>query len=312
MENITAINSVYAYYFPEVRSLVRKTISTFDQDLLLTAIFPGLDDFHKPLIEKFILASAKYQTGLDGFSHRYFINGSSEGIFHLLVDSVYRNTGKPIYVFKGEYEGYKEYTKNIGGTVTEIEFGSDLSRLTLGRWFISNPSAIKGNLLDNELIKAICDLGHEVVLDIAYIGLTKAYKLDLTHQNIIAVVASMSKPFGLFYYRAGLAFVRRPIPTLYANKWFKNILSITIAEAVIDKFGFGYFYPKYKSFQDSALTQLSREAGIPVLPSDVLLLSHLPKENAKDLTPDQLDRLSKYLRGDTYRFCLTPYFLSLE
>jgi histidinol-phosphate/aromatic aminotransferase/cobyric acid decarboxylase-like protein len=312
MSKIKAISSVYAYYYPEVRQTVDKVIKNFSQDLLLKSIFPGLDNYHFPFVDKFIKLSSRYQQGLSGFASKYIVNGSSEGIFHLLVDALFHNQGKPIYVFKGEYEGYKEYAKNMGGTVIEIDLNDDLSNLLLGRWFISNPSAINGNIIKNELINKICDLGHEVILDLSYIGTTKEYRLNLTHPNIIAVLVSMSKPFGLFYYRLGLVFTRKQMPTLYPNKWFKNILSVTIGEAVLDKFGIGYFYKKYQSFQKTALQKLSKEVGTPVLPSDILLLAHLPKEKTNKLSKNQIESIRVYLRGDNYRFCLTPYFLSLE
>ena len=311
VRKIKAINSVYAYYYLEVRKTVEKVIKKFSQDILLKSIFPGLDNYHIPFVEKFVSCSAKYQIGLNGFENKYFVNGSTEGIFHLLVDAVFHNQDKPIYIFKGEYEGYREYAKNIGGIVTEIDINSDPKNLPLGRWFISNPSAIDGNIIKNQIIKKLCDLGHEVILDISYIGTTKQFRIDLSHPNIIAVLASMSKPFGLFYYRIGITFTRKPMMTLYPNKWFKNILSITIGETLLDKFGIGYFYGKYRPFQKKAIEMLSKEIGIKVFPSDILLLAHLPVEKAKKLTIKQKELLSKYSRGDGYRFCLTPYFLDL-
>jgi len=309
MHKIKAISSVYAYFYPEVRKEVDRVVKNFSQDLLLKSIFPGLDNYHDDFINKFISCSKKYQRGLDDFTSKYFVNGSSEAIFHLLVDAIFHNEGKPIYVFKGEYEGYKEYAKNIRGLVTEIDKASNLDKLPLGRWFISNPSAIDGNIIDNKFIDRICDLGHEVVLDISYIGTTREYKFDLTHKNIIAVLASLSKPFGLFYYRIGIAFTRKQMPTLYPNKWFKNILSVTIGEALLNKFGIGHFYKKYQKVQREAIKQLVQEIGVPVHPSDILLLANLQNNN---LTKNQKEKLIKFLRGDNYRFCLTPYFLELD
>lgn len=309
MKKIKALDSVYAYYYPEVRAVVDKVLKSFSQDLLLKSIFPGLDNYHDSFIKKYVNKSSKYQIGLAGFKNKYVTNGSSEGIFHLLVDSVFHNESKPIYTFKGEYEGYREYAKNLGGTVKEIDISSNLKKLPLGRWYISNPSAIDGNIIDNKIIHHLCNLGHEVVLDITYLGTTKEYQLDLSHPNIVAVLASMSKPFGLFYYRSGIIFTRKQMPTLYPNKWFKNILSITIAEALLDKFGIGHFYKKYQPSQENAIKQLSQETGVAVTPSDVLLLAHI---KSSDLFPEQKAKLQKYLRGDNFRFCLTPYFLESE
>lgn len=309
MTQIQAIKSVYAYYYPEVREVVDNVIKNFSQDLLLKSIFPGLDNYHDSFINKYVKKSAKYQTGLTNFENKYFVNGSSEAIFHLLVDSIFHNQGKPIYVFKGEYEGYREYARNIGGSVTEIDITSDLSKLPLGRWFISNPSAIDGNILENSFINSICELGHEVVLDVSYLGSTRVYQFDLSHPKIVAVMVSMSKPFGLFYYRIGIAFTREPLPTLYPNKWFKNILSIAIGEALLDKFGIGYFYTKYQEVQRKAIESLNHEAGIIAKPSDVLLLANLSDDN---LNQKQKDTFQSFKRGDSYRFCLTPYFLELK
>lgn len=309
MKKIKAISSVYAYYYPEVRKEVDKVVKNFSQELLLRSIFPGLDNFHDSFVEKYIKYSHKYQKGLSNFSNKYFVNGSSEAIFHLLLDSIFHNEGKPIYVFKGEYEGYKEYAKNMGGTVTEIDFNSNIKKLPLGRWFISNPSAIDGNIFKNEDINSIASLGHEIVLDVSYLGSTREYQLDLSHPNIIAVLVSLSKPFGLFYYRIGIAFVRKQMPTLYPNKWFKNILSITIGEALLDKFGIGHFYKKYLPFQKKAIENLNKETGVTINPSDILLLAN---QADKNIPQNKKELLSKFQRGDNFRFCLTPYFLELE
>lgn len=306
---IKAIKSVYSYYFPEVRKVVDDISKKYPHSLLLKSVFPGLDDFHQPLIQKYIQKSQKYQKGLGSFSYSYFSNGSSEAIFHLLVDALFIEK-IPVYMLKGDYEGYREYTKNLGGNIIEVEDDPIIiKKLPLGRWFISNPSSRDGNLIDNSKIKYICDLGHQVILDLAYLGLTKEYQIDLTHPGIIAVVASLSKPYGLFYSRIGFTFSRKPLPTLYPNKWFKNILSICIGEKILDSFDFGYFYKKYKSWQETAIKQMSRENGVRALPSDVLLLSFLPKEK---VSKNYQEKFQDFLRGDNYRFCLTPYFLDFE
>ena len=307
MTHIRAIKSVYCYYFPETRKIIDEVIKQFPHDLLLQSVFPGLDNFHEPLIEKYVKLSGKYQKGLENFTNRYFCNGSSEAIFHLIAKHIINHPSNPIYVLRGEYEGYKEYTKNLGGIVVEVDNDIDIiRRLNPGLWFISNPSAIDGNLHPNSLIKSICDLGHQVIVDLAYLGLTRQYRIDLAHPNIIAVVASMSKPYGLFYYRVGFAFTRNPMPTLYPNIWFKNILSVVIAEKILDNFGFGYLYRKYLPSQKKAIMELNKEANTKVIASDILILANLP---AKD-TSSSPESISQYKRGSNYRFCLTPYFLS--
>lgn len=305
MNKIKALKSVYCYYFPEIRQTVDMVIKNFDHNLLLKSVFPGLDDYHEKLMEKFVEKSNKFQLGLDKFPYRYFCNGSSEAIFHLLIES--QKKGLPIYVFKGEYEGYKEYAKNVGVGVLEVDKNLKvIKKIPKGRFFISNPSAINGNFLKENLINKIGEMGHEMVIDIAYLGLTKRKLINLTNQQIIAVVASMSKPFGVFYYRIGFAFCRSKQPTLYPNIWFKNILSIQIAERILDKFDFGYFFQKYLPWQKRATRELRQQTGKKINTSDVLLLANYKDQNNQDSTLE-IFRRDKYLR-----FCLTPYFLERE
>ena len=48
-------------------------------------------------------------------------------------------------------------------------------------------------------------------------------------------MVSFSKPYGLFYYRVGFTFCREPIPALYANKWFKNVYGLLVAEKILNE-----------------------------------------------------------------------------
>ncbi len=306
--HIRAIKSVYSFYFPEVRQIIDESAKTYPHDVLLKSVFPGLDNFHLPLIDTFVNTSHQYQQGLVDFKYKYFSNGSSEAIFHLLIDTIKEKL--PIYVLKGEYEGYREYAKNLGVSVIELE--PDLSlikNLPFGRFFISNPSARNGNLIDNQFVINICELGHQVVIDLAYLGMTRPYQIDLTHKNIIAVVASLSKPYGLFYSRIGFSFCRKPLPTLYPNIWFKNIFSIHIALKILKNIKFGSLRQKYLSWQQQAITTISLENHIDVNQSDVFLLANLSITKTNKLS---LVNLADFRRGEYYRFCLTPYFLDQQ
>lgn len=301
-KSIKAIKPVYCYYFPEVRAIVSETLGKFDHQLIRESIFPGLDNYHERLLDKFVQKSAGYQKGLEDYPCKYICNGSSEAIFHLLVEAGER--GLPIYVLSGEYEGYREYAKNIGLRVTEVDTNwEEIKRVPKGRWFISNPSARDGNIIDNGWISKLGDLGHELVIDVAYLGLTPRKQIDLSHQNIVAVVASMSKPFGMFYFRVGFAFSRKPLLTLSPNKWFKNILMIQLAENILDKIEFGSLWRRYHQWQTKAVQELARESGENITASEVLLLAHADTKNKQ---------LSDYQRGNQHRFCLTPYYLEFE
>ena len=312
-KTIKAIKPVYSYYFPEVREIIDRVVSEFPHDILLKSVFPGLDDFHLEVIDKYINFYKKEIPAISNFQFKYTSSGSSEGIFHLLVWIKTNHPKTPIYTFKGEYEGYKGYGENIGLKVSEIDLDStEFEKLKPGFWFISNPSAINGSIIPNNKIISICEAGHRVIYDLAYLGMSKTHRFDLSHPNIIAVVCSMSKPFGLFYYRVGFTFSRFEIKTLYPNVWFKNILSLIIADNILSSFKSDYFYSKYGPLQKKILKKIRKVSGVKILPSDVYLLGYLTKKDYLRLPEKLKSEISKFQRHDFFRFCLTPYFLEQE
>jgi len=297
-----ATRTVYCYYFPEVRKIINEATAKFPHETFLKSISPGLDDFHKPVMQKFMNFHSKQLSLLNEFPNQYFTCGASEAIFHLLVQIKAKNPGLKVYTLKGEYEGYKEYASRIGIKITEVEENSDFSKLEKGIWFISNPSARNGNIIPNEFISKICKF-HKVILDATYVGLTKEFSFDLSNKNIIAVISSLSKPFGLYYYRIGFAFSRKPIETLEANIWFKNILSLIIADKIFDTLRPQQLYLKYRPMQEKIIAQINKEDALDLKPSDVFLLAN---------TKTRKETIEKFKRRDNYRLCLTPYFLEGE
>ena len=297
-----ATRTVYCYYFPEIRKIIDDITKNYPHNIFLQSIEPGLDNFHFPVIEKFIDYHSKTLPDLKDFKYRYFTSGASEGLFHLLVKIKTKNPNAIIYVLKGEYEGYKEYAQRVNLGVIEVEDSEDFSALKKGTFFISNPSARDGNIIDNKLIDKICRY-HEVVFDATYAGLTQEYRFDISSKNIIAVIASMSKPFGLYYYRIGFAFSREPIETLEANIWFKNIFSLIIADRIFDTIKPRELYNKYKPIQKKIISRINEKEKLGLKPSDVMLLACSTEKNTL---------LEQYRRGRFCRICLTPYFLENE
>lgn len=314
MEQLKTMKSVYSYYFPEIQDLISETTKSYPHEEFLKSLTPpGLDDFEKPVVAKMKEFYKEEVIGLDEFSFVYPTAGSSEGIYHLLTRIKTETPEKPIYTLVGEYEGYRECTAGMGMKVIEVEENlEEIRKLPLGVWFISNPSARNGNIIEDSLIKQIADLGHEIVLDLAYLGMTEKYKFDLSHPNIVAVLTSMSKPFGLFYYRVGFTFTKKEVRTLYGTKWFKNVLSLIIAEKVFEKFTARYFFEKYAPIKKEILGQIKKDTGIALRSSQVLLLAFLTEDDFEKLTATQKELVVPFKRGHFYRFCLTKYFLERE
>lgn len=271
------LKAVYAYYFPEVREVIDKIVADYPHETFLKSVKPGLDDYHRPVIESYLRHFEHQLPDLKKFPFQYVTGGASEGIFHILSRIAAEQTKKPLYVLEGEYEGYAGYGANLGLNFQTIREPSDFLRTEPGIIFISNPSARDGNIIQNEGIIAACNAGHKIVYDATYVGLTNPYHFDLEHENILVVITSLSKPFGLYYYRIGFTFTRFEMKTLEVNKWFKNILSLRIAKDVLNNIGETQLVDKYRAFQDDAIRKMEEELGIQVDPSQAVLLGNAKK-----------------------------------
>jgi histidinol-phosphate/aromatic aminotransferase/cobyric acid decarboxylase-like protein len=309
MNDLIPTKTVYCYYFPEVRKVITKVTKNYPHEIFLKSINPGLDDYHEAVIEMYCEHVRNQIIGLNTFEYRYTTAGASEGIFHILSKIASSDKKEPLYIFEGEYEGYSGYGTNLGLEFQIVDIKTNFSELEKGIFFISNPSARNGNILPNELFERIGKAGHEIIADLTYVGLTEPHEFKVDYPFIKAVIVSLSKPFGLYYYRVGFCFSREEINTLYVNKWFKNILSLKIAKEVLTKFSASELHTFYKEQQVAIIERLSKSFGIKVYPSDSLLLAYAKESEV----PESLkESLQIYKRGGFYRFCLTPYFLEEE
>jgi len=346
MKKFKAMKAVYCYFFPEVEQLVRdvessllgnmnrvttpakevcdKLDSVFSPHLEIPQTPEGyidLDEIHVPIIERIVNAYSHIVPGLKDFGYRYPTSGSSEGIFKILAKLKVEGIDN-IYVLNGEYEGYGEYAKELKMNVNIIDVGEDVCEIDIdglkpGIWFVSNPSTCDGNIISNKFINDLCNNNHKVVLDLAYVGATRFYEFDVSHENIIAVLMSLSKPYGLFRYRIGFTFSRNEIRSLYGNKWFKDTGRLlqglkVVEELGPDRDGYTMLYKKYWPVQMKIIKEINDEHGLSMKASDSLLLGYLYDVDKSRLNEDQLNMISDFKRGNGYRFCLTPYFEEIE
>ena len=305
---IEPLKAVYSYYYPEVRDIISRVTADYPHEVFLRSVDPGLDDFHVPVIEAYLQHMQDQLPDLGQFPYQYTTAGS-EAIFHILAEISAFRREVPLYVLEGEYEGFSGYGQNIGLSFTSVPEDQDMAALPAGIFFVSNPSARDGNTLADGLLEKIGIAGHEIVCDLTYVGMTDPQQILVDHPYISKVVVSLSKPFGLYYYRIGFCFSRTEMKTLMVNKWFKNILSLIIAKQVLSELGSSELSKTYRAWQQRAVDTLSERWGIPVQASDVMLLAHIQQT---DVPEDKREALEKYRRGDRYRFCLTPFYLMYE
>lgn len=310
---------------PEVQKIVHRALTNLNQthlqsisihSILKKNYDPGLDDLHLPLMEKYErFARTEGVIGLETFPHSYFTNGSSEGIFHLLSHyAVVQDL--PIYQLDGEYQGYGEYLKTMGKNIevirtTRSDLKGHISKAKPGVIIISNPNSMAGFAYTDAFLQELAGHGHKLIVDLAYMGMTRRpLNLNMQADYITAVVGSLSKSFGLYYYRIGFCYSKLPIPSLYGNKWFKNALSIKIGEAVLDGVDLPALKEKYFKIQEEAIVSANDHHSLwkdsdKIQPSDVWILGyHLGNKTAE---------FDKFKRAESkYRFCLTPYFQNQE
>ncbi len=311
MNTFKAITTVYSYYMPEIRELITDLTQEYPHDVFLRSVSPGLDDFHHPIIDKLIAAHTHDVPHLSQFAHRYPTAGSEEGIREYMT--LLQSSGvERIYAWEGDYEGYRETARTRNITAVEVDYDGDPAALLPGYWFLSNPSARNGMIVPPQKIQAVLEAGHKVFYDLSYLGATGPAVFDLSHPNVVAAAISFSKPYGLFYYRVGFTLCREPIPALYANKWFKNVYGLLVAEKILDEIDLDGLARRYKAVQSLIVEEIEREFGLGLSASDAFLLAKLPPEAAARLSVEQREAIRRFRRGDWYRFCLTPYFLERE
>lgn len=304
------LKSVYSYLFPEVRKVIESVEPAELNRVLLRSVDPGLDDFHRPFLEEYYQYLAKQLVGLHEYPEAYITGGASEAIFHLLAREKSRNPKIKLYTLNGEYEGYAGYARNLEINCITVGSIENLAQQSPGVLFVSNPSAKDGNSLSRSEWEKILDSGHRIFYDATYVGLTDKLKINVSHPAIEVVVASMSKPFGLYYLRVGAIYSRHPLPTLEVNKWFKNIHSIMVARKVLSNVNSEELVQRCRTSQQRAVARLNQNFGLETKPSEVVLLANMRK--AEPLANACQMNLDKYARGDGYRFCLTPYYLEEE
>lgn len=311
MNDFKAITTVYSYYLPEVRAIISEMVREYPHDVFLQSISSGLDDFHHPIIEKLVEVNRTELAELSNFQFRYPTSGSEEGIreyFTLLRNKQVNQ----VYMWKGDYEGYREVAATRSIKITEVDYEVDPKRLKPGFWFLSNPSARDGMIVPKEKIQAILNAGHKVFDDLSYLRATMPHRFDLSHPNIDAVAVSFSKTYGLFYYRVGFLFSRETVPALYANKWFKNVFSLLVAERILDELDQAAMITKYKKIQSDIVADINGTFKLGVSASDAFLLAKLSAAAGGQLPLESQSLINNFRRGDWYRFCLTPYYMEYE
>ena len=329
MNELKTMTAVYCYMFPETWNALQEvkskvTRSLFGRTTLATDLtsqfsdvfnprfefpankegplkdFVNLDELFVPVSEQVIERYSTVLLGIKDFENVYPCPASSDALVKTLTILQVQGT-KQINILKGEYEGYGITSQALGMNVTEHDPATlDPKKITPGVWYLSNPSAIDGNILPDELIKELLENGNKLVLDFAYIGSTKPHVFDVSHENVAAVIWSPSKPYGVFESRlTGFSFLReKHFPNkqagnfLYGNRWFTDKVRTLQTLKIVQEFGpredgSTLLHEIYSPVQKKIVVDLNNEFDLGLKAADAFLIAYLNKSDTARLDAQQ-------------------------
>jgi hypothetical protein len=278
------------------------------------------DALHEAYFETWIeWAAPIVRFAAQDFPFRYPTAGASEGIFKLMAEYGATAAEPTVHIFEGEYEGFPAYAEALGlrcvrhdrarweEIVEQVDRG--------GLFWISQPSAIDGQVWPHfdAFVATLADKQPDVAVipDLTYVGsVARAFEVTLDGPNIPAFVISHSKPFGGYYHRVGGVFSRTERPSLFGNKWFKNLLSLAWGAEMMRRHGVFDLPHKYRGVQEEAARRVGEALGITGLQAaDVSIMAIAAPDQAAT------DMLRTVLRGSAseqvVRLCLTPAMTAL-
>ena len=225
--------------------------------------------------------------GLDRFVHLDYANGTTE-----VFDKFYQqHSKKRLRMMRGEYFYHQIQARNIFSEWQWLEDGP----LRSGDVFvISVPFSDTGDipsLLPKWL--AECErLKIPVMLDMAYLNLSRNLQLDIDMECIEVIATSLSKVFPVESYRIGLRLRQRPDDdTLmaYNQNSYVNHIGVNTGMTLIEKFEADWLYQHYLPNQQELCQKLD------VDPSPCVILGI-----------DRNNRFPEYNRGgDSNRLCFS-------
>ena len=226
-------------------------------------------------------------SGLDKFNHVDFSAGATEtfGLFYN------QHMDKRLRLFKAEYFYHWLMARNHFKGAVEI--GSE--PLAQGDVVvISCPFSNTGNMVENfyDILEQCEDLKIPVMLDLAYINISKIKELNLNYKCIHTITTSLSKVFPVENIRIGIRFTRDFYDdwlVAYNQNDYVNLYSVNVGQKCIDRFDNDWLYTKYRSKQIETCEKLH------VSPSDCVIFG-LAKKGQYD----------EYNRGgDHNRLCFS-------
>ena len=257
------------------------------------------------------------------FPFRYPTAGASEGIFKLMAEYAaecgHRGVSPSVHMFEGDYEGFPAFAAALHLPVVRHARSEWQAVAAEGvpdhaQFWISQPSAIDGAVWPQfeAFATALAEArpSAELVPDLTYVGsVARDYRIALDAPNIAAIVFSHSKPFGGYYHRVGGLLARRERPSLFGNRWFKNLLSIAWGTEMMRRHAVQDLPRRYRPAQEEAARRCGELLDIELQAADVNLLATAPWRD--DLPPVLASVGRGCAEERVVRLCVTAAMASL-
>ena len=322
-----ASGTIYSLVMPESEATLAAVIDDDREaflDMYREAWTQKQDAMHDEYFERWIAWSAPVVAfDAAAFPFRYPTAGASEGIFKLMAEYAghchSKGLAPSIHLFEGDYEGFPAFAASLGLPVVRHPRSAwrQVAALAVpdhAQFWISQPSAIDGSVWPHfEQFAAALHAARptaELVPDLTYVGsVARDYRIALPAPNIAAFVFSHSKPFGGYYHRVGGVFAQGERPSLFGNRWFKNLLSLAWGTEMMRRHAVRDLPVRYRPIQEEATQACGDALGIELAAADVSLLATAPW---RDDLPPLLSSVGRGCAGErVVRLCVTAAMAGL-
>ena len=228
--------------------------------------------------------------GIEKYKHLAFSNGTTE-----TFDKFYmQNTKRRLRLWKGEYFYHQIVAReNFYDNFAWIEDGPILDMDVV---VVSLPFANTGGVPEyfDQIMRLCCYRNVNVLIDMAYINISKPIEVNLDYDCIKVITTSLSKVFPVETYRIGLRMMKDYLDDslqAYVDQAtpYVNLNSIHLGQQLIDQFENDYIVKKYQPAQLEYCNQLR------LTPSDCVIFGI-----------DRNNTYPEYKRGtETGRMCFS-------
>jgi len=101
------------------------------------------------------------------------------------------------------------------------------------------------------------------------------------------------------------------MPSLFGNQWFKNLTSLQLGNALLERHDVFDLARRYKNIQREAAAQVGRRLGLTLTPCDVSVLAQAEPNSTTDRALADFLRRPANDPNARLRLCLTPAMAEL-